>query len=123
MMRWTPGGGSRNVEDRRGGGGMGMGPMGIGGAIVVLVLSLTIGRDFVSGGGEQSVPADTAGGEVGAPVNESPEEKKEVQFVSWVLDTTQATWARLMPQQLGAQWQDAKLVLYRNATRTGCGVG
>jgi predicted metalloprotease len=122
-MRWTPGGESPNVEDRRGSGGFGMGPVSIGGGIVLLVLSLIFGRDFVSGsGGSGSNGQRNVGGEV-APVQESPEEAKEVQFVSFVLDTAQATWASILPRQMGTPWHDAKLVLFRNATQTGCGVG
>jgi predicted metalloprotease len=122
-MRWTPGGESQNVEDRRGSGGFGMGPIGIGGGVVLLILSLIFGRDFVSGsGGSGSNGQRNVGGEV-APVQESPEEAKEVQFVSFVLDTAQATWASILPRQMGTPWHDAKLVLFRNATHTGCGVG
>src|SRR5512146_2341514 len=122
-MRWTPGGESRNVEDRRGS-GFGMAPMGIGGTVVLLVLSLIFGRDFVSGSGGDNGngPPQSASGEA-APINQSPEEAKEVQFVSFVLDTAQATWAKLLPEQMGTPWHGAKLVLFRNATRTGCGVG
>src|SRR6185369_13985373 len=101
------------------------------GGVILLILSLLFGRDFISdvGGGDQTQQQQqqqkdqTSGGEVGAPVKETPDEHKEVQFVSWVLDTTQATWSRLMPEQLGGQWHDAKLVLYRDATQTRCGVG
>jgi len=32
------------------------------------------------------------------------------------------TWGQILSQE-GAQWRDAKLVLFRNATQTGCGVG
>jgi predicted metalloprotease len=119
-MRWTPGGPSRNVEDRRGG-GVGLAPVGIGGTVILLILSLLFGRDFISGPAEQSTRTDTASGEVG--VQQSPEEAKEVQFVSWVLDTAEATWSRLLPESMGVPWHDAKLVLFRNATQTGCGVG
>ena len=122
-MRWSPGSGSRNVEDRRGSGGFGMAPMGIGGTVILLVLSLIFGRDFVSGSGDNgSAGQQTGSGDV-APVQQSPEEAKEVQFVSFVFDTAQATWAQLLPRQTGAPWHDAKLVLFRNATTTGCGVG
>lgn len=117
-MRWTPGGGSRNVEDRRGS-GLGMGTMGIGGSVILLVLSLIFGRDFISGSGDGVDAAPGAGGEV----QQTPEEAKEVQFVSFVLDTAQANWAKLLPETMGAPWRDAKLVLFRNATQTGCGVG
>lgn len=124
-MRWTPGGKSSNIEDRRGGGfGGGMAPMGIGGTIVLLVLSLIFGRDFVGGGSgdpqQQNPPS--AGGDV-PPASESPDEAREVQFVSFVLDSAQAVWARLTPAKLGTQYHDAKLVLFREGTQTGCGVG
>ena len=53
-MRWTPGGVSSNVEDRRGAGGggfrMGGGAgMGIGGTLILLVLSLLFGRTLFTG--------------------------------------------------------------------------
>jgi predicted metalloprotease len=125
-MRWTPGGQSRNIEDRRGssgGFGGGMAPMGIGGTIVLLVLSLIFGRDFVGGGSSDPANPQSASGEVAPPSEQSPEEAREVQFVSFVLDSAQAVWSRLEPQQLGAQYHDAKLVLFRDATQTSCGVG
>lgn len=98
-----------------------MGTMGIGGSIVLLVLSLIFGRDFISGSGDSVDQGQRAGGDVA--VQQTPEEAKEVQFVSFVLDTAQATWAKLLPEDMGAPWHDAKLVLFRDATQTGCGVG
>ena len=52
-MRWTPGGSSDDVEDRRnesGGGGFQVGGihLGLGGVIVLFVLSLIFKRDFLS---------------------------------------------------------------------------
>jgi len=50
-MRWTPGGVSSDIEDRRGGGGFGFGrgpTIGCGGAIILLVLSLLTGKNFFS---------------------------------------------------------------------------
>lgn len=117
-MRWTPGGTSRNVEDRRGS-GLGM-PVGIGGSVILLVLSLLFGRDFLPSAGDQS--QQQAPGQVGQ-VQQTPEEAKEVQFVSFVLDTAQATWTQLLPETMHVPWHDAKLVLFRDATQTGCGVG
>lgn len=123
-MRWVPGGESRNIEDRRGGGwgGTGIGPVhvGAGGAVVLLILSLIFGRDFLSSGGSSQ---QVSGGEVGQPVQQTPEEAREVQLVSWVLDTVQSTWSTLLPRTYGTPWQDAKVVLYRDATQTGCGEG
>src|ERR1043166_2217368 len=122
-MRWSPGADSSNVEDRRGQRGVGMAPMGIGGTVVLLVLSLIFGHNFFADSGQTAdqSPAGSAGGEV-APVEQSPEEAKRVQFVTWVLDTAQATWARLLPA-MGATYTPAKLVLFRDATNTACGLG
>lgn len=114
-MRWTPGGVSENVEDVRGsgGGGFGGGKIGLGGLLIAGVLSLIFGRDFIT-------PLLTSGGG-GAPREVSQErsraEDRGVQFVSFVLDDTQATWHKV----LGPKYQDAKLVLFRDAVRSGCG--
>ena len=120
-MRWSPGRDSGNVEDRRGAGGFGMAPMGIGGSVILLVLSLIFGRDFI-GSSDEPAPSGSAGGEVAPPVNESDAERKEVQLVKFVFDTAQVTWSQVLNSK-GAQWRDARLVLFRNATQTGCGVG
>ncbi len=120
-MRWTPGGGSRNVEDRRGSSGMRLAPIGVGGGIVVLILSLLFGRDFSTGPATGPNP-DSAAGTVG-PIEQSPMEAREAQLVSFVLDTAQVTWSHLVPQTFGVPWHDAKLVLYRQATPTACGIG
>lgn len=124
-MRWTPGKISTDIEDRRGssGGGFGIGgaPIGIGGAVVLLVLSLLFGRNFfslLSGGGasENAPPAGTT-----APVAESPQEHQEVQFVSYQLDDIQSTWDTALPQQSGKQYHHAKLVLFRDGISSACG--
>jgi predicted metalloprotease len=124
-MRWSPGGRSDNLEDRRGasGGGMGFGGgggggmrLGVGGMLVLVVLSVVFKRDLITpflGGGAGGPAPSTAP----APVND-PREEKMVQFVSVVLDSTQATWSRSM-----SQYHDAKLVLYRDVTSTACGTG
>ena len=121
-MRWSPGRDSGNVEDRRGSGGMGMAPMGIGGTVVLLVLSLIFGRDFIGGSDDTAAPSGSSSGEVAPPANESPAEAKEAQLVRFVFDTAQVTWSQVLGSE-GARWRDAKLVLFRNATQTGCGVG
>ena len=120
-MRWSPGRDSGNVEDRRGSSGIGMAPMGIGGTVILLVLSLIFGRDFISGSGDETAAPPAAAGDV-PPASESPAEAKNVQLVKFVFDTAQATWSKVL-SQAGAPWRDAKLVLFRNATQTGCGVG
>src|SRR5690348_9012087 len=99
-MRWTPGGESRDIEDRRGAsrgafGGRGI-HVGIGGAILLLVLSLVFHRDFfslVEGGAGTGTVATADSGAV-APVTSTPGEDRLVQFVSFVLDDDQKTWER-----------------------------
>ncbi|HUQ46911.1 MAG TPA: neutral zinc metallopeptidase [Gemmatimonadaceae bacterium] len=116
-MRWTPGGRSGNLEDRRSsGGGMGRG-LGIGGTVIVLALSLITGRNLFSDLGVQ--PGVSAGG---APMSaqDSANEEGEVQFVSFILDDVQNTWAKILPAN-NVQFQPARLVLFRNSTDSGCG--
>ena len=115
-MRWSIGNRSSNLEDRRGQravGGLGIGRLGIGGVILLLVLSLIFKRDFfniVSGG--EAAPAGA--------VASTPEEERQVDFVSFVFDTTQSTWSRLFADR-GQRYQDAKLVLFRDAVQSACG--
>ena len=116
-MRFGTGGRSSNVEDRRGLGGKA--GMGIGGTVVLLVLSLIFGRDFIGDSGVQPGVATTGGGLSAA---DSAREEPEVVFVGQVLDDAQQTWARVLPKY-GTSYRDAKLVLFRDATETGCGVG
>src|SRR5258706_1312929 len=115
-MKWTPGGRSSNLEDRRSGGGMGAG-LGIGGTVVVLALSLIFGRNLFSDLGVQPA-VGTGGGQMTAA--DSAREEPEVQFVSFVLDDVQNTWAKVLPQYK-AQFHPAHLVLFRNSTESGCG--
>jgi predicted metalloprotease len=116
-MKWTPGNRSGNLEDRRGQRFSGMGRMGIGGAVVALVLSLIFGRDVTGllGAGEPEGTTTTE------PIESSPEEERMVDFVSFVLDSSQTMWARVLPQQGGVPYRAARLVLYRDAVQSACG--
>jgi len=119
-MKWTPGGSTEDIEDRRGQGGGGFrgGPVGIGVVLVLLVVSLLTGRNFLSlldpnavGGTDQ--PSSSG------PVSSSPDEDRLVQFVTFVINDAQATWARLLP----GEYQKTTLVLFRDSTPTACGMG
>ena len=57
-----------------------------------------------------------------SPAVESPAEANLVQFVSFVLDDTQQTWDKLLPEQAGKPYRHAKLVLFRDVTQSACGV-
>ena len=120
-MRWTRGSSNRNVIDRRGQGiGLG-GGMGIGGGVIGLILALIFGGDILGGGGDPGVATTTSSGDV-APVNEGADEAERREFVTFVLNDVQEVWARTLPKY-GDQYRDAKLVLFREATRSACGVG
>ena len=121
-MKWSPTGRSGNVEDRRedtgGGGRLGGRHIGIGGLAILLVLSLVFKQDFfalLGADGGASTPASAA-----APVDD-PKEEELVQFVSFVLGDAQVTWGRLLPR-IGGRYRDAKLVLFRDAVRSACGL-
>lgn len=126
-MRWTPGGESQDVEDRRddsgGGGGFQFGGMhvGIGGAILLLILSFVFKTNFFAllGGGGSSAPPPAAARRPD-PARDAAE-KPLVQYVSFVLDDTQKTWTEILPQQTGKTYHHAKLVLFRNYIQSGCG--
>ena len=120
-MRFGGGGRSSNLEDRRGMGGFGRAGMGAGGTVVALILYLLFGTNVFDNGGASSTGAvTTSNGSLSAA--DSAAEEPEVQVVSGVLDDVQQTWATLLPKY-GTQYTDAKLVLFRDYTPTGCGTG
>lgn len=117
-MRWKPRGRSADLEDRRGarmGGGM---KLGLGGMLVLLVLSVVFKKDFFSlvgaGGGNAGAPASPA-----VPLDD-PAEEEQVQFVSFILDDVQATWEEIF-QESGETYPHATLVLFRDAVPSACG--
>ncbi len=116
-MRWTPGN-RGNIEDLRGRSGMGMraGSMGIGGLLLVLILSWATGVDFLSllgSGGGAPVESVGTSGEVAS----TPEEEKLVDFVDAVMADTQQTWGEL----LGNRYQPTKARLFRDGVQSACG--
>ena len=117
-MRWTPSGRSADLEDRRGGRG-GLPKLGLGGLLILGILSFIFKTDLFTlvGGGapDASAPASNT-----APVPTSPEEEKQIQFVSTVLDDTQRTWTKIFADS-GQQYRRAKLDIFTDGIQTGCG--
>jgi uncharacterized protein len=134
---------SSNIEDRRGQGGFGGGgfggggipiPIGGGGGglfkggigfVAFIVIALIFGAD------PMALLSSLAGGDTSSyttPANQSsrtaraPAADAETQFVSRVLKSTEDVWTSLF-RDMGRQYVDPKLVLYRDATRTACGTG
>ena len=126
-MRWMPGGKSEDVEDRRGetpaGGGFGGGGLrlGLGGFLLLAVLSIIFKKDFfalVSGGPDATVaPPPSASTRPEPSTAVRANEDQRVQFVSFVLDDAQKTWGRL----LAGRYERAKLVLFTDAVSSACG--
>lgn len=110
-MKYEQGHQSDNIEDRRGGGGGGLpvGKMGLGGFLILAVLSLIFGKNlfktFSSTGSGPSTSQST----------------EKTDFIAFVLDDAQAEWAKTLPKQTGTPYRDAKLVLFTDATGSGCG--
>jgi predicted metalloprotease len=119
-MKWTPGDRS-NIDDLRGRSGYGMRamPMGIGGILLLLLLSWFTGVDFLSlvgGGGGGGAPSQTVG--TSGTVNATPEEEKTVLLVDAIMKDTQETWQDL----LGSRYQKTRAEIFRDAVQTnGCG--
>jgi predicted metalloprotease len=125
-MRWTPGGSSDDVEDRRdesgGGGGFQVGGihLGLGGVVVLFILSLIFKRDFLSLLSSNSV--GTPGTTASQPDHaRDQQEQPVVQFVTFVLNDTQNTWSQILPSQ-GVPYRHAKLVLFRDSIDSACGM-
>ena len=115
-MRWTPGN-RGDIEDMRGGGGgMGMVPLGIGGFILLAVLSMFTGVNFFSllggGGAGPSGATGTSG-----PVTSTPAEEHEADLAGAVARDVQQTWAGV----LGGRYEETKVVLFRDQIQSACG--
>jgi predicted metalloprotease len=95
--------------------------LGIGGFVILLILSLVFKQDFLSLAGGGGGPAVTEG-PAAAPVVDAAEEPLVLRL-GVVLDSVQDYWARTLPT-MGVQYPRAKLVLFRGGTSTGgCGFG
>jgi predicted metalloprotease len=131
-MRWDPSHESRDVIDRRGerapsqaGGGLGgllflvpwLMRSRLGRLVLVGAAIFMVARAVMSGG----VSSQRVNGSTSSQTGAEPE-TPEVHFVSFVLDDVQAAWGDEFVR-LGVPYRHAKLVLFTDATQTGCGFG
>ncbi|HDX8344974.1 MULTISPECIES: KPN_02809 family neutral zinc metallopeptidase [Aeromonas] len=119
-MRWQDRRESNNVEDRRQQGGGGGLPIGGKGRLILLVVVMVAGYY-----GVDLSPL------LNEPASQTPPQRQEMsqpakdplaRFTSVMLASTEDAWGEIF-QQSGSRYQPPKLVLYRGATRTGCGQG
>jgi predicted metalloprotease len=119
-MRWTGGRGSGNIEDRRGLGAVGVGGLGAGGVVLALIGYFVFGIDpsttlsVVNGAGGQAAQQE---GVRGAPADEAG------RFVDVVSTSVDDVWTAIFRQQGQTYRPPAGVVLYDQATGTGCGLG
>jgi hypothetical protein len=119
-MKWTAGN-RDNVEDVRGqsgGGGLRMGGLGLGGLLLVLVLSWATGVDFLSLVGPDAIqPGPSVSTDGGGELRTTPEEEKLVDFVDAVMKDVQGTWQ----DKLRGRYQQTRAVIFRDGIQSRCG--
>lgn len=137
-MRWRGNRKSDNVEDRRnmqasGIGGIGGGsgllrmlPMvfkflGLKGTVIVVVLVGAYGLLTGNLGSILGLQGGTTITESKGPLKQTAAEKEKVEFVKVILADTEETWNTLF-RQTGKNYQEPKLVLFRNAVKSACGM-
>lgn len=122
-MRWEGREQSSNVEDRRGmsmaAGGVAMGG-GLGTMVLIFILTFLLGGNpaqLMEQVGEQQPQSTNQ-----APIN--PEDDRDAplkEFVSVVMRDTEDVWGKLFREQLGARYQEPRLVLFKGQVRSACG--
>jgi predicted metalloprotease len=113
-MRWTPGN-RGNIEDMRGRSGVGIGSLGVGGFLVVLVLSWLSGTNLFSLFGTSGSPTQSVG--TSGQVQTTPAEERMVDFVDAVVEDAQSMWQA----KLGSRYRRTVVVLFRDAVQSACG--
>ena len=131
-MRWRPSAGRGQVIDRRGRGGLRTpGPFaargGLGGlGLIGIVVAILFGSGVVGGGGggydigPGLEPFPDAPAAQGDPLSGAPQDAELTEFVRFVVEDVQDTWARLFAEA-GRRYEPTQLVLFRRGTSSGCG--
>ncbi len=127
-VRWGDMRGSGNVEDRESGGPAGgfRGGLKLGGVglIAVLAISWFLGLNpldvliSLQGGDTPSAPTERAA-PASAPAPGARDETKD--FIARVLGDTEDTWSAVF-RQMGREYRPPKLVLFRGAVDSACGL-
>ncbi|MFD1883286.1 neutral zinc metallopeptidase [Paracoccus pacificus] len=116
-MEWRGRRGSGNIDDRRGMSGGAVGGIGLVGTLAILAVGYFFGIDIspiVAGMEQQSQQTE-------GPVELTPEQKQEGEFMSVVLGSTEQVWDQIFKTQLNETYTPPVLVLYSGMTQSGCG--
>jgi len=115
-MQWSSGN-RGDIRDARGSsGGFGVAHLGIGGFLVLLVLSWVSGTNLFSLiGTDTQAPSQSVG--TTGQVASSPAEERLVDMVGAVAKDAQDTWSEL----LGSRYQRTQVTLFRDAIQSACG--
>ncbi|SHF33626.1 KPN_02809 family neutral zinc metallopeptidase [Dysgonomonas macrotermitis] len=107
---------SDNVDDRRGKGSVGKGTLGIGGVIIVGIIV------WLMGGNPMDVAQQFLNNGVGTETayTPSPQEEEAATFAKTILAGTEDIWTEIFAQN-GLKYVPPRMVLFSNATRSGCG--
>jgi uncharacterized protein len=124
-MRWQDFRRSDNVEESTGGGSSGFGGMrlGVGGIIVVIVISLLLGKnplDILALLTDSGAPTQTQPVPPSPPGANSPRDEQK-EFVARVLGDTEDVWSAAF-QQNGGRYQPPKLDLFSGQVGSACGL-
>ncbi|WP_068618572.1 KPN_02809 family neutral zinc metallopeptidase [Paenibacillus tuaregi] len=114
-MQWKGRRESSNVEDRRGMSGKSMLGGGIGGIIIVLLVTLLGGN---SGDLLNQITGTVTG--TNAPYEATQEEQELKEFVSVVLADTEDVWSDIFKQR-GMTYENPTLVIYSGSVQSACG--
>jgi uncharacterized protein len=132
-MDWEKGRESGNVVEDQGGGGGGFGGgggmqfggfhIGLGGLVIIVIVSLLFGRNpleilsLLSGGGDGATVQQEAPARADRPSTENDEQHR---FVRTMLGSTEDVWTAYF-QASNRQYVEPKLVLFNGRVSTACG--
>lgn len=109
---------SSNVEDRRGMSGGAKAGLGIGGVIVVALMTLLMGGDL----GDVFNNVQSSGG-IGIEQTSSAQYEELATFSKQILASTEDVWSAYFSKHGLGAYRNPTLVLYSDATATACGTG
>lgn len=108
---------SSNVEDRRGITG---GHVAVGGGIIGVIVLLF---NLFTGGNVDPSQIPGVGGQQTTQLSpqEKAEQDKQASLSKKVLTSTEKVWGEQLPQQANVNYTDPTMVLFTDATQSGCG--